>query len=135
MKPVLTSRNEKFLKRLDSIIELHLSDESFGVKTLSQKMQLSDTTLWRKVRQLTHLSPQEYIRITRLQHAGLMLEKDAGSVSEIADAVGFGNKSYFSKCFQERFGVAPSLYRSKHSIEKKDQKILSHSDWKTYKDN
>ena len=132
---MLISRNETFLQRLDSIIESHLSDESFSVKRLSNKMLVSETTLWRKVREFTELTPQEYIRSIRLKHAGLMLEKNVGTISEIAEAVGFGNKSYFSKCFQEQFGVLPSLYRSKQSTEKEGHKILAHPVWETSNNN
>ena len=132
---MLISRNETFLKQLDSIIESHLSEKSFSVNTLSKKMQVSEPTLWRKVRQLTQLSPQEYIRATRLKHASLMLEKDVGTISEIAEAVGFSNKSYFAKCFQEQFDVLPSLYRSKKSTEKEDLTMMTHPVWKNLKKN
>jgi len=131
----MISRKEKFLQRLQQVTEAHLSDQNFNVKSLCQEMGLSQPTLWRKIREFTHLSPTEYIRFIRLQNASLMLEKDVGTVSEIAEAVGFGNKSYFSKCFQEQFGVPPSLYRSKQATENKAHKILSHPAWKTYEDN
>ncbi len=64
-----------------------------------------------------------------------MLADDAGSVSEIAAAVGFSSNSYFSKCFREQFGVVPSLYRSQQSTNKKGNKVLAHPDWKIFKDN
>ena len=131
----MISRNEKFLQQLNSAIESHISDKKFGVKSLSQTMQMSETTLWRKVRKLTFLTPNEYIRKIRLQHASLMLADDTGSVSEITEAVGFSTPSYFCKCFREQFGVVPSLYRSKQSTTKKDNKVLAHPDWKIDKDN
>ncbi len=131
----MISRNEKFLLRIQQVTEAHLSDQDFDVKSLCREMKLSQPTLWRKVRKLISMTPQEYIRAIRLQHAGLMLADDAGSVSEIAEAVGFGNKSYFAKCFQEQFGVVPSLYRSQQSTNKKGNKVLAHPDWKIYKDN
>ena len=131
----MISRNEKFLQQLNSVIESHIADKKFGVKSLSQTMQMSETTLWRKVRKLTSLTPHQYLHKIRLQHASLMLVDDAGSVSEIAKAVGFCTPSYFCKCFREQFGVVPSLYRSKHSTNKKDNKVLAHPDWKIFKDN
>jgi transcriptional regulator GlxA family with amidase domain len=124
------SRNEKFLQQLNSVIESNMSDKTFGVKSLSQSLQMSEATLWRKVRKLTLLTPNEYIRKTRLQHASFMLAKDAGSVTEIAEEVGFSNNSYFAKCFQEQFGELPSSYRRKFSTEK-GQNVLSHPVWKT----
>ena len=128
----MISRKEKFLQRIQQVTEAHLSDQDFDVKSLCQEMEMSQPTLWRKVRELAELTPKEYIRSIRLKHASLMLEQDVATISEIAEAVGFGNKSYFSKCFQEQFGVLPSLYRSKYL---KSQKILTHPIWKSYKDN
>jgi len=129
------SRNEKFLQQLNSVIESHISDKNFNVKSLSQSLQMSEPTLWRKVRKLTSLTPHQYLQKIRLQQAGLMLADDAGSVSEIAAAVGFSSNSYFSKCFREQFGVVPSLYRSQQSTNKKGNKVLAHPDWKIFKDN
>ncbi|MBC8183655.1 helix-turn-helix transcriptional regulator [candidate division KSB1 bacterium] len=131
----MISRNEKFLQQLNSVIESHISDKTFGVKSLSQSLQMSEVTLWRKVRKLTSLTPNEYLQKFRLQQAGLMLADDAGSVSEIAAAVGFSNNSYFTKCFREQFGVVPSLCRSRQSTNKKDHKVLAFPDWKIYEDN
>jgi len=109
----MISRKERFLQRLQQVTEAHLSDKNFGVEALCREMGLSQPTLWRKIRKLTLLSPREYIRTARLKQASLMLENDTGSVTEIATAVGFVNKSYFSKCFQEMYGVLPSLYGNK----------------------
>lgn len=131
----MISRNEKFLQQLNSVIESHISDKNFNVKSLSQSLQMSEPTLWRKVRKLTSLTPHQYLQKIRLQQAGLMLADDAGSVSEIAAAVGFSSNSYFSKCFREQFGVVPSLYRSQQSTNKKGNKVLAHPDWKIFKDN
>jgi AraC-like DNA-binding protein len=131
----MMSRSERFLQKLGQVTDAHLSDQNFGVKALCQEMEMSQPTLWRKVRELTELTPQEYIRVARLQRASKMLEKDVGTVTEIAEEVGFGNKSYFAKCFQEQFGVVPSLYRSKFMEGKKGHKFLSHPEWKTFEDN
>lgn len=108
---IIISRNERFLKRLQQVTEANLSDPKFGVKFLCEQMELSQPNLWRKVQEFMHQSRQEYIRTTRLKRASLMLKNDLGTVSEIADAVGFGNKSYFARCFQGQFGVVPSQYR------------------------
>ena len=107
----MISRDERFLQRLQEIVEEHMSDRTFGVKSLSDKMKVSEPNLWKKVHRLTQMNPNQFIRQQRLQKASQMLYHDVGTVQEIAHAVGFNNKSYFAKCFQEQFGVPPSKYR------------------------
>jgi len=131
----MISRKEKFLHRIQQVTETHLTDRDFDVKALCQEMKMSQPTLWRKVSEVTRLAPQQYIREVRLAHAGKMLAHDVATVSEIAETVGFSNKSHFSKCFKESFGIVPSLYRSQHSTTQKDHKVLTHQDWNIYKDN
>jgi transcriptional regulator GlxA family with amidase domain len=60
---------------------------------------------------LTNLSPTDFIRYIRLKRAKDLLEKNAGTVSEVAYQVGFSNHSYFAKCFKEQFGFLPSEVR------------------------
>ena len=109
----MISRDERFLQRLQEIVEEHISDRTFGVKSLSEKMEISEPNLWRKVHRLTQMNPNEFIRQQRLQKASQMLNHDVGTVQEIAHAVGFNNVSYFAKRFQERFGMPPSQYRNR----------------------
>jgi len=131
----MLSRSRRFLNQLETILENHLNETTFSVTKLSQAMEISGATLRRKTQQYTGLSPNLYIRKFRLEKATELLENDTGTVSEIAGAVGFSTPSYFAKCFQEQFGMLPSLYRSKQSKGKKGNKILAHPVWKTDKEN
>ena len=69
---------------------------------------MSRSQLHRKLTALTNQSPSDFIRYMRLHRAMDLLRKNAGTVSETAYAVGFSGVSYFSKCFQEQFGMLPS---------------------------
>ena len=131
----MLSRSQRFLNDVQTIIESRLDETTFSVSDLSRSLEISESTLRRKVQQITGLPPKLYIRQIRLNKAKELLENDAGTVYEIAGIVGFSNPAYFSKCFQDQFGLVPSLYRSKQADEKKGHKILSHPGWKTYKDN
>ncbi len=90
------------------VVERNIEDEDFGVDELAQEACLSRRHLSRKLHALTNLAPAEFVQYIRLQRARELLEKKAGSVSEIAFQVGFSNPSYFSTRFRERFGVPPS---------------------------
>ena len=95
------------MERIFGMIDQHLADTSFGVETLSERLQLNRRTLQRKIGSLTHLSPNELIRNHRLRRA-LPLLKRGDSIADVAFQVGFENPSYFSKCFKEVFGKKPS---------------------------
>ncbi len=103
-----TSVEETFLQKLMNAIEDHLADEDFGVEELSKKLFMSRRQLQRKIRALADQTPRELINSIRLERARQMLEQRAGTVSDVAYAVGFTNLSYFSKRYREEFGVSPS---------------------------
>jgi signal transduction histidine kinase/AraC-like DNA-binding protein len=104
----LPSLDQTFLRRVHQIIDANLGDETFGVDELAWGVSLSYSQLHRKIRSLTGLRPNYYLRRIRLQRAREMLQRNAGTVSEVAYSVGFGSPAYFTKCFHEQFGVAPS---------------------------
>ena len=105
---VVTSANAAFVKRAMAVTELHLADENFSVQALSEELTMTSRQLHRKLTALINQSPNEFIRSFRLTRARQMIEQQAGTISEVAYLVGFGDPSYFSKCFREQFGFAPS---------------------------
>ena len=78
---------------------------------LCQKAGMSRSQLFRKMKALTGAAPSDYIRSYRLNKAKSLLENSDFNVAEAAFEVGFKDPSYFSKIFQEAFGVAPSATR------------------------
>jgi DNA-binding response OmpR family regulator/two-component sensor histidine kinase len=109
----VTSLDNALLKRAMAYVEQRIGDETLGVDDLSREMSVSRATLNRKLQALTNLSPAEFIRYLRLQRARELLEKNAGTVAEIAYQVGFGSPSHFSAAFHERFGIPPSEIQPK----------------------
>lgn len=110
-----TPVDEQFLQRATGIVEKNIEDESFTVEQFASEIALSRKHLHRKLTALTDLTPRDFIRTIRLKRAAQLLEKQSGTVADIAYAVGFGNLSYFSKAFKEQFGCSPSEYIAKHS--------------------
>jgi DNA-binding response OmpR family regulator len=104
----VTSSDEKFLSQLFELVEQDLSDPELNVTHLMKQLGLSHAGLHRKVKALTGVSPVELIRLIRLHHARELLEKHYGNVSEVAFEVGFNSLSFFSYCFNKRFGITPS---------------------------
>jgi signal transduction histidine kinase/DNA-binding response OmpR family regulator len=107
----VTSMDDAFLKKVMAAVEQHMGDEHFHVEGLAAEVGMSRVQLFRKLTALTSQSPGEFIRYIRLHRAMELLQKDFGTVSEIAYTVGFSDPSYFSKCFHKQFGKAPTDVR------------------------
>lgn len=107
----ITPTDEKFLTRLIDLIEANITDTNFDVSKLVAEMNLSHSTLLRKVKILTGDPLVEFIKRYRLKKAAMMLEKEKLPVNEVAYAVGFSDPKYFSKCFNKEFDVLPSKYK------------------------
>jgi len=107
---IINPADEKFLTLFMQITEQVWNDEDFNVVDFSKKIGLSKAQLYRKVTALTGNSPNEFINNYRLSRALKLIERKDGNISEVAFETGFNNPSYFSKCFQKRFGILPSEY-------------------------
>ncbi len=109
----ITSLDEKFVKKVASLVEKNISNPDFTVKKFSVDMGISRGHLYNKMVELTGKTPIEFIRVMRLKRAVQSLEKSQLSVSEIAFKVGFNEPKYFSKYFKEEYGTSPTEYIKK----------------------
>ena len=102
------SRYDKlFLEKLTAAIMGNYSDEQFSVEALARLLCLSRTQLYRKTKALTGNSPVELIRNTRLEQAHRLLTTTRMDIYDIAGAVGFGDPTYFCKCYKSCYGRHP----------------------------
>ncbi|GAB3830789.1 hypothetical protein GCM10028821_19680 [Hymenobacter jeollabukensis] len=113
----ITSADEAFLNRALGVVEERMADADFSVEQFADLMALSRVQLHRKLKALTDQSTSEFVRTVRLRRAAALLLAQAGNVAEIAEQVGFGNLSYFSKCFREQYQQTPSEYAAKAEVE------------------
>lgn len=109
------SVDDLFLEKLKTFIEKNLDNEMLGVDDLAGELHMSRSQLHRKMKALTNLPPNEFIRSYRLVRAMELIKSNAGSTAEIAFNVGFNSPSYFTRCFREYYGFPPSEARSQHS--------------------
>jgi DNA-binding response OmpR family regulator len=104
------SRDEAFLQRALAVMEEQIANEEFTAEDFQRAVGMSKTQLHRKLKALVNQAPREFMRAFRLQRAAQLLKQGAGNVTEIAYMVGFSSQPYFTKCFQEEFGVTPKEY-------------------------
>lgn len=110
-KPIVSKDDQEWLKRLEHVSKKFIGDTTFGIERLSDEMALSPRQLFRKVRQLTGMTPKKYIQELRFQKARQLLEtKTYSSVKAVSFAIGMKDVKYFSQRFKARFGKHPSSY-------------------------
>jgi signal transduction histidine kinase/ligand-binding sensor domain-containing protein/DNA-binding response OmpR family regulator len=107
----LPKRDEEFLTRFDKLIQDNLANSELSVEWIADNMNMSQSTLTRKIRKMLNTSPNNYIRIKRLTIAAKLLKDSHGNnISDIGYVVGFSSLSYFAKCFKEHYGMTPTEY-------------------------
>ncbi len=104
------SADAVFLERVRGAVEAHLGDEDFTVERLADAVGVSRGHLHRQLKALAGQAPSEAIRTMRLERAAQLLAARAGTVSEVAYAVGFKSVAHFSNSFEMDFDCRPSAY-------------------------
>jgi signal transduction histidine kinase/DNA-binding response OmpR family regulator len=115
VKMAVSEIDREFIKELQDVIEKNLSDPDFNVEQLGKKLYMSRATLYRKIHALTGESPNDFIQTYRLKRGAELLEKNFGTVLEVAFEVGFSSASYFTKCFKKKFNRLPSAFQAAES--------------------
>jgi len=103
--------DQAFVQKLDQAIQKHLSESDFGVEELASAVNVSKSTLSRKLKSITGQSPLDYIRQKKMRQACLWLQDKDRNVTEIAIALGYSDRKYFTSCFKKEFGQTPTDYR------------------------
>jgi YesN/AraC family two-component response regulator len=98
---------DAFLVKATQLIIDHLSDPDFDVDDLEKGLDMSKMQLYRKLKNLTSLAGNEFIRSIRLQQAKILLETSSLNISEVAYQVGFNDPAYFTRAFKKQYGRTP----------------------------
>lgn len=103
----LSKSDQDFISRLSLTVQENLSNSEFNVEDIADEFNMNRASFYRKIKGILDLTPNEYIRVERLKKAAVLLKENNFKVNEICYMVGFNSPSYFSKCFQQQFGVLP----------------------------
>ena len=98
----------EFINKLGKEILDHLDDSEYDVDQLAEAMNMSRSSLNRKIKATLDMTPNDYIRIERLKKAVELLKTRRYKVNEVCYMVGFNTPSYFTKCFHQQYGKLPS---------------------------
>ena len=104
--------DKSFVKKFRQLLHDNYTESELNVEELGREMGLSRSQLYRKIKALTNYSPNELLRIVRLQKSLELINTSELSVSEIAYRVGFTSPSYFAKCFKDYYDKSPTDYQN-----------------------
>jgi DNA-binding response OmpR family regulator/anti-sigma regulatory factor (Ser/Thr protein kinase) len=107
--------DNEFYNRFIGYVESEMSNSDLSVEDIAGEMGLSRVQFYRKLKAITNYSPAELLRIIRLKRADSLLKSTEQTVSEISYSVGFSSPSYFTKCYREYFGEAPTAAQRRTS--------------------
>lgn len=110
--------DDLFLQKLNKYIEENLTNQSLNIEMIANEMGMSNSSLYRKVKGLSNLSPVDFIRIVRLKKAIRLMQNGEKRISEIAYLAGFSSPAYFSSSFQKQYGKSPSDFLKEWDIKK-----------------
>ena len=109
----LTKADEIFLGKVTDIIHKNLQNTEFNADHLAEALNMSRSSLYRKIKGISELSPNDFIQLVRLKKANELLQEGSYRINEVCFLVGFVSSSHFSKSFRKQFGISPKESRNK----------------------
>lgn len=106
-------KDNQFIEKLNEYINANIDNVALEVRAIGSHMAMSRMQFYRKLKVITGLSPNEYVRMIRLKRATELMLDPNKSISDICYETGFSSPSYFAKCFKNYMGVSPNDYKRK----------------------
>ena len=112
-----TKTDEVFLEKINEAIYNNLEDTELDVEKLAKLINMSKPTLYRKIKSISDLTPNELINITRLKRAAELLLEGKYKIYEVADMTGYGSQTNFGRNFLKQFGMTPTDYLTMKQVK------------------
>ena len=112
---IVKKEDKDLIFKITDIIVSNKANEDLSIDMIANYMCMSRIQLYRKCKELTGLSPVEYIRKIRLDYAGKLLKTTNSNIQEVMFACGFGNKTYFYREFRKFYNCTPKQYRQQEA--------------------
>lgn len=107
----LSEMDKDLLEKLNMKIDKQLNNCEMMIDELASELNFSRSKFYRKLKSITGLSPNDYLKVYRIKKSAILIETDKYTFSEIADMTGFNTHSHFSASFKTHFGLTPSEYK------------------------
>lgn len=101
---------EDFLNKMNMVITENMHDPDFNVERLAKEMCMSRSSLHRKIKEVSNLTPIDFIRLIKLKKAAELIRQKGYRANEVCEEIGISSPSYFIKLFQKQFGMTPKEF-------------------------
>lgn len=112
--------DEEFLSKMNEVIEQNISNVDFNMEQLAERLNISSSGLFSKIKALSGSTPNRLLLLMRLKKATELLNENKYRINEVCYMVGFNNPSYFAKCFQKQYGVLPKEFIKEVPLRSED---------------
>jgi len=99
--------DREFLEKAQKIIEAELSNSDYSINSFCRELGMGRTSVYNKLKALTDLGPNDFIRVVRLNKARELIRQKRYTIAEVCYMTGFSDPKYFSTIFKKQFGVSP----------------------------
>ena len=106
----ISQKDVEFIDKINAILLEQVVNENYSIETLADQMNMSHSNLYRKMKSLFGMPPNNYVKNFRLNKAAELIANGV-RIAEAAERLGFASSSHFAKCFKEKFGMLPKDYR------------------------
>jgi AraC-like DNA-binding protein len=118
LKSAYPGATENFLEKLNEVIQANLHDHELDIGKLTRLVNMGRTSLFRKIKSLTDLTPNELINLIRLKKAAHLLSEGDYRIFEVADMVGFSSQTNFGRKFYQHYGQTPKEFQKNKRTSK-----------------
>lgn len=113
----INNDEKDFIKKVIELIRVNIDNENLQSLFIEKELGISNSQLYRKIKQIFNVTPSDLIRTIRLKHAAELLRKNVLTVSEVCYQSGFNNRSYFYREFKKVYNLTPKNYQLKYKIK------------------
>jgi len=118
LKSIAYSKSDElFLEKLHDTIDRNMTNQNLDVEHLAEHMNISRPTLYRKIKSISDLTPNEIINLARLKKAAQLLNEGELRIYEISDRVGYSSQTHFGRNFSKQFGMSPTEYMNQQKVQ------------------
>lgn len=126
-QPQVQPHDELFMQQIMEFMEQQMDNPELTIDDFADKVLLSRSMFYRKLKAIVGLTPVDFIREIRLKRATQLIESSSYNFSQIAYMTGFSDPKYFSKCFKKHAGTTPREYKEKFMQQRDEEAGICHS--------
>ncbi len=111
------TKKEETIKKIERYLYIHYNDTNFSIGNVAEEFSFSQSYITRLFKSQTGITPIQYVDELRMKKAIELLNHHSLTIDQIAENIGYKNQFYFTKRFKRYYGMPPSKYKQKNSVD------------------